>query len=121
MTFKEVFKICLEYPGLNLEIDSINQVKITSPLFPNGYDYFMMIVDTCTKLVVFYPKICYEHREGNYYTNDYDDNGSEYHYKRNEIIGLTEKRLKEYLDDFSINLKKAVEKKNLKDIERDFR
>ena len=44
MTFKEVFKMCLEYPGLNLETDSINQVKITSPIFSNGYDYFMMIV-----------------------------------------------------------------------------
>ena len=121
MTFKEVFKICLEYPGLNLETDSLNQVKITSPLFPNGYDYFMMIVDTCSKIVVFYPKISYEPRECTYYTNDYDENGSEYHYKRNEIIGLTEKMLKTYLDDFSLNLKKTVEKKNLKDIERDFR
>lgn len=121
MTFKEVFKMCLEYPGLNLEIDSINQVKIISPLFANGYDYFMMIVDTCTKIVVFYPKVCYEHREQNYYTNDYDENGSEFHYKRNEIFGLTEKRLKTYLDDLSLNLKKAVEKKNLKDLERDFR
>jgi hypothetical protein len=29
--------------------------------------------------------------------------------------------LKTFLDDLSVNLKKAVEKKNLKDIERDFR
>lgn len=120
MTFNEVFKICLEYPGLNLEIDSINQVKITSPLFSYGYDYFMMI-DTKDRIVVFYPKITYEHRECNYFTNDYDENGSEFHYKRNEIFGLTEKRLKTYLDELNLNLKKAVEKKNLKDLERDFK
>lgn len=121
MTFKEVFKICLEYSGLNLEMDSLNQVKITSPLFPNGYDYFMMIVDTQDRIVVFYPKINYGYRECKYYTNDYDDYGSEFHYKRNKIFGLTEKRLRTYLDDLSLNLKKAVEKKNLKDLERDFR
>lgn len=121
MTFNEVYKICLEYPGLNLEIDNIKQVKINSPLFPNGYDYFMMVVDTKERIVMFYPKITYEPRECHYYTNDYDDNGTEFHYKRNEIFGLTEKRLKTFLDDLSVNLKKAVEKKNLKDIERDFR
>ena len=121
MTFKEVFKICLEYPGLNLEMDSINQVKIKSPILSNGYDYFMMIVDTKDKIVVFYPRISYEPRELNYYTNDYDDNGSEYHYKRNEIFGLTEKKLRTYLDELSVNLKKTIEKKNLKDLEKDFK
>ena len=121
MTFKEVFKMCLEYPGLNLETDSINQVKITSPIFSNGYDYFMMIVDTKDRIVVFYPKITYEPRENNYYTNDYDENGSEFHYKRNEIYGLTEQRLRTYLDELSVNLKKTIEKKNLKDLEKDFK
>lgn len=121
MTFNEVYKICLEYPGLNFEIDNTNLVKLNSPIFSNGYDYFMMIVDTKERIVIFYPKITYEPRECHYYTNDYDDNATEFHYKRNEIFGLTEKRLKTFLDELSINLKKAVEKKNLKDIERDFR
>ena len=121
MTFNEVYKICLDYPGLNFEFENTNLVKINSPIFSHGYDYFMMIVDTKDRIVIFYPKVTYDTHELNYYTNEYDDNGTEFHYKRNEIFGLTEKRLKTFLDDLSVNLKKAVEKKNLKDIERDFR
>ena len=120
MTFEEIYKYCSEYPGLNCKHENEGEIVVYDSLFNSGWDYFMT-TDICR--VGFYPIL--HKMENNVYctsnllrTGTYEDTSFEQ--KGDEVIDLTQEKLKEYLDRLSKSLKKLKQKIRKDAIKQDF-
>ena len=122
MTFEEIYKYCSEYPGLNCK-QGKGEIKIYDGIFSGGWDYFMTTPDADNCRVGFYP-LLYQMPE-HYCTSNFDDEIGEYEntsfaYEGNDVYGLTQEKLKEYLERLSISMKELKQKIQKDAIEKDF-
>ena len=120
MTFEEIYKYCSEYPGLKCVHEDGGRIIVYDNIFNNGWDYFM----TNENFIGFYPNIHKTPSTGAYSTSNLLKTGKyENNYfdvKGNDVVGLTQERLKEYLDRLSKSIKKLKQKIRKDAIKKDF-
>ena len=120
MTFEEIYKYCSEYPGLNCKQVGDGGILVYDNIFNRGWDYFM----TNENIVGFYPYLNKMTTTDAYCTSNllktgtYENNYFEQ--KDNVVVGLTQERLKEYLDRLSKSIKKLKQKIRKDAIKKDF-
>ena len=121
MTFEEIYKYCSEYPGLNCKHEDDGEIIVYDSIFNNGWDYFMT---TDEDKVGFYP-IVYEMETKFFCTSNFIKSSATYEntafeQKGDEVVGLTQEKLKEYLDRLSKDIKKTKQKIRKNAIKEDF-
>lgn len=119
MLREEIYKICSEYPGLNLR-SIYGCIIIYDSIFENGgYDYFMT-----TTPIQFHP-ILEKSSNGTYCTSVVRKNGTSidtiFGQKGNDVIGLTPEKLKEYLDSLCECIKMAKQEIRMEALKKDFK
>lgn len=122
MTFEEIYKYCSEYPGLKCK-QGDGEIRVYDSIFSGGWDYFMTTPDSDHWQVGFYP-LLYQMPE-HYCTSNFDDEIGKYEntsfaYEGDDVVGLTQEKLKEYLDRLSISMKELKQKILKNAIEKDF-
>lgn len=122
MTFEEIYKYCSEYPGLKCK-QGDGEIRVYDSIFSGGWDYFMTTPDSDNCRVGFYP-LLYQMPE-HYCTSNFDCEIGEYEntsfvYEGDEVVGITQEKLKEYLDRLSISMKELKQKILKNAIEKDF-
>ena len=125
MTFEEIYKYCSEYPGLNCEPDEVGGIRVLNSIFSGGWDYFMTIPDTDVDggRVAFYPmlyKMPEKYCTSNYLVEIAKYENTSFERKGNDVIGLTQEKLKEYLERLSISMKELKVNIQKVAIEKDF-
>ena len=119
MTFEEIYKYCSEYPGLNCKHEASGEIVVYDCIFKNGWDYFMT---TEASRVGFYP-ILYD-MTGFYCTSNFIKSGkyenTTFEQKGIVVVGLTQEKLKEYLERLSKSIKELKQKIRKDAIKKDF-
>ena len=121
MTFEEIYKYCSEYPGLNCKHEDDGEIIVYDSIFNNDWDYFMVTEDG---RVGFYP-ILYEMEINFYCTSNFIKSSGKYEdtafeHNCDEVVGLTQEKLKEYLDCLSKGIKNTKQKIKKEAIKQDF-
>lgn len=115
MNIETVKEICNEY-GLPFEYNG-DEIIIKSDLFSNDWDYFFCI-ENKNQISVF--SIINPGFNGRYETWLNDEKTFRYDMDGDEIVGMTEEKLKYYLQLLKQNYIAALEKRALKQVEKDF-
>lgn len=127
MTIEEIYKYCSEYPGLNCKPDEVGGIRVYNSIFSGGWDYFMTIPDmetvTDAGRVAFYPnlyKMPEKYCTSNYFVELGKYENTSFEQKGNDVPGLTQEKVKEYLDRLSKSMKELKQKIQKDAIEKDF-
>lgn len=114
MNIETVRKICKE-SGLPFEFNGF-EIIVKSNLFDHDWDYFFCLEQE-RQLSVFY-----QIRPGidKYITVNDNVEAFRYHVEDDEIVGLTEETLKKYLQLFHKDFIETLEKRALKELDKDF-
>lgn len=115
MNIETVKEICKE-SGLPLEFNGF-EIVVKSDLFNNDWDYFFCI-EKERQISVF--SIITHSFNGKYETWLNDANTFRYDIEGDEIVGLTEEKLKYYLQLLKQNYIATLEKRALKEVDKDF-
>lgn len=115
MNIETVKEICNEF-GLPFEFNG-NEIIINSDLFNNDWDYFFCI-ENRNQISVF--SIITPSFNGRYETWLNDAETFRYNIDGDEIVGMTEEKLKYYLRLLKQNYIATLEKRALKELDKDF-
>jgi uncharacterized protein YrzB (UPF0473 family) len=120
MTLEEIYKYCSDYPGLNCKQDG-GEIIVYDSIFNNGWNFFMITEEDGK--VEFFP-ILLEMEISVYITSNFVKYGpiedTAFEQKGDEVVDLTQEKLKEYLDRLSTDIKKTKEKIRKEAIKQDF-